>query len=95
MENPIKMDDLGGKPTIFGNTHIYAFISILWILYSVFQEPIGLELSFSEIKPQEPMQRTSRRNPSTGYYDSYHQDRRFWKEKPGIFTGEFGEITHL
>ena len=22
MENPIKMDDLGGKPTIFGNTHI-------------------------------------------------------------------------
>ena len=21
-ENPIKMDDLGGKPTIFGNTHI-------------------------------------------------------------------------
>ena len=23
MENPIKMDDLGGKPTIFGNIHIY------------------------------------------------------------------------
>jgi len=22
MENPINMDDLGGKPTIFGNTHI-------------------------------------------------------------------------
>ena len=22
METPIKMDDLGGKPTIFGNTHI-------------------------------------------------------------------------
>ena len=22
MENPVKMDDLGGKPTIFGNTHI-------------------------------------------------------------------------
>ena len=22
MENPIKMDDLGGKPTISGNTHI-------------------------------------------------------------------------
>ena len=22
MENPIKMDDLGGKPTIFGNTHV-------------------------------------------------------------------------
>ena len=23
MKNPIKMDDLGGKPTIFGNTHLY------------------------------------------------------------------------
>ena len=23
MEHPFKMDDLGGKPTIFGNTHIY------------------------------------------------------------------------
>ena len=23
MENPIKMDDLGGKPTIFGNIQIY------------------------------------------------------------------------
>ena len=22
MENPIQMDDLGGKPTIFGNIHI-------------------------------------------------------------------------
>jgi len=22
MEKPIKMDDLGGKPPIFGNTHI-------------------------------------------------------------------------
>ena len=25
MENPIKMDDLGGKPTIFGNIHIQYF----------------------------------------------------------------------
>ena len=23
MENPIKMDDLGGKPTIFGNIHFF------------------------------------------------------------------------
>ena len=22
MENPIKMDELGGKPPIFGNTHV-------------------------------------------------------------------------
>ena len=28
MENPSKMDDLGGKLPIFGNTHIY----ILWTL---------------------------------------------------------------
>ena len=25
MESPIKMDDLGGFPTIFGNTHIDKF----------------------------------------------------------------------
>ena len=25
MEKPIKMDDLGGKPTIFGNTHMIFF----------------------------------------------------------------------
>ena len=25
MENPIKMDDLGGKPTIFGNPHMDIF----------------------------------------------------------------------
>ena len=25
MENPIKMDDLGGKPTIFGNIHLIAY----------------------------------------------------------------------
>jgi len=24
-ENPIKMDDLGGKPTIFGNIHVEFF----------------------------------------------------------------------
>ena len=29
MENPIKMDDLGGKPTIFGNTHIYIYIYMI------------------------------------------------------------------
>ena len=26
MENLIKMDDLGGKPTIFGNIHIDSFM---------------------------------------------------------------------
>ena len=28
MEIPIKMDDLGGNPTIFGNTHIYIYINV-------------------------------------------------------------------
>ena len=28
MENPIKMDDLGGFPTIFGNTHRCMYIYI-------------------------------------------------------------------
>ena len=27
MENPIKMDDLGGKPTIFGNPHMLTLLS--------------------------------------------------------------------
>ena len=27
MENPINMDDLGEKPTIFGNTHIWSIYS--------------------------------------------------------------------
>ena len=40
MENPIKMDDLGGKPTIFGNTHIYI---MLWPL--VFWKPNSPQLS--------------------------------------------------
>ena len=30
MENPIKMDDLGGKPTIFGNIHIFQGLSSCW-----------------------------------------------------------------
>ena len=32
MENPIKMDDLGGKPTIFGNIHIYRYLSVTVVL---------------------------------------------------------------
>ena len=29
MENPIKMDDLGGFPHIFGNTHVYVCIKCI------------------------------------------------------------------
>ena len=28
MENPIKMDDLGGKPTIFGSTPMYLLLNM-------------------------------------------------------------------
>ncbi len=28
MENPIKMDDLGCFPTIFGNTHMFLFLAL-------------------------------------------------------------------
>ena len=32
MENPIKMDDLGGKPTIFGNIHmVFLFTPFIYI----------------------------------------------------------------
>ena len=33
MENPIKMDDLGGKPTIFANTHISLWQIVLFCLF--------------------------------------------------------------
>ena len=29
-KTPIKMDDLGGKPTIFGNSHIESFHEMHW-----------------------------------------------------------------
>jgi len=31
MENPIKMDDLGGKPPILGNTHMFPTWEASWI----------------------------------------------------------------
>ena len=34
MENPIKMDDLGGKPTIFGNIHIYLLLMVQKYVWS-------------------------------------------------------------
>jgi len=36
MENPIKMDDLGGKPTIFGNIHIFAYMKLAYICTKIF-----------------------------------------------------------
>ena len=33
MEIPIKMDDLGGKPTIFGNTHLFSVCLLLKIVF--------------------------------------------------------------
>ena len=36
MENPIKMDDLGGKPTIFGNIHIICLF-VFWGFFGALQ----------------------------------------------------------
>ena len=37
MENPIKMDDLGGKPTIFGNIHIsHFFLTHIYIYMYIY-----------------------------------------------------------
>jgi len=33
MENPLKMHDLGGKPTIFGNTHMKIFPKLLILAF--------------------------------------------------------------
>ena len=38
MENPIKMDDLGGKPTIFGNIHLLEVFGSNYFL-GIFQLP--------------------------------------------------------
>ena len=42
MENPIKIDDLGGKPTIFGNIHIYIYTNPMdpsWDKFNVDTSP--------------------------------------------------------
>ena len=44
--NPIKMDDLGGKPTIFGNIHIYIYIYIC--IYIVYILRLQFSISLSE-----------------------------------------------
>ena len=46
MENPIKMDDLGGKPTIFGNIHFpnkkntFFFFLFFVVVGVIFGSPI-------------------------------------------------------
>ena len=47
MENPIKMDDLGGFPPIFGNTHVFAFawISLRWFFLRIRPHGIHQHLS--------------------------------------------------
>ena len=55
MEIPIKMDDLGGKPTIFGNIHI----SLLECIYHMYDkaEALLLALGFYSLKPTKKMGR--------------------------------------
>ena len=40
MENLIKTDDLGGKPTIFGNTHICIYIYTYIYMYMYNDPPV-------------------------------------------------------
>ena len=46
MENPIKMDDLGGKPTIFGNIHINWWSPDFWLPSTVCQPHRSRRWSF-------------------------------------------------
>ena len=41
MENPIKMDDLGGKPTIFGNIRLMRWNSMISALMVKIKMPIS------------------------------------------------------
>ena len=53
MENPIKMDDLGGKSTIFGNTHIGSLRAWYHALFRVLDLPFesaNLPLEFRQAK---------------------------------------------
>ena len=59
MENPIEMDDLGGKPTIFGNSHIFfprVFFNRPFQVSAVFQDGIGSE-DAGKRTPASPDQR--------------------------------------
>ena len=37
-KTPIKMDDLGGKPTIFGNTHVGDYTTQVCTDYSIIRD---------------------------------------------------------
>ena len=42
MENPIKMDDLGGKPTIFGNIHVVTWkITVIPLMEEIPNNHLG------------------------------------------------------
>ena len=56
MENPIRMDDLGGKPTIFGNTRIYCMGRTHGVIFEVYAWPdVTLRESGSLASPGEPV----------------------------------------
>ena len=56
MENPIKMDDLGGTPPIFGNTHILKIQVIHGCIWGrgVATVPIG---RYTHPDPPDPAQK--------------------------------------
>ena len=42
MENPINMDDLGGKPPIFGNIHLFIFFGSWEFSHTTFEQVLGV-----------------------------------------------------
>ena len=64
MENPIKMDDLGGKPTISGNIHI-GLKWYFWVADFPKSPQVGYVFSFpGGYSPTTPTHRVNK-NPST------------------------------
>ena len=81
MENPVKMDDLGGNPTIFGNIHMLFFsVIIAWESFLRLRPP-SIQASYPCLK------RRRRRTSDVGEVlrcrfggsDLDGEDGKFWK----------------
>ena len=55
MENPIELDDLGGKSTIFGNTHMYHNMNFLWVVCVTVssQKFMGTKVKLPEVEANQ------------------------------------------
>ena len=74
MEIPIKMDDLGGKPTIFGNTHIDNYGIVLVVLDFYFSSTIPHhDIQCLRLQPQKNVARLNGRLPRAAGATSLEQ----------------------